>query len=1083
MKNIRQFGINKNIKMLQKIILVIVVGALLAGLFNQTAKALDVPKIVLEGAAADFRRIDLYWNALPISENSEAVEGKFEIFKDGQLFKKIDQVFIHNKYRISHSSCDYPVEESTTYRYYVRAYDIHGNFTGQSNEITVTTPPRYSFDHLPAFPGAEGFGAKATGGRGGRVVYVTNLNSSGPGSLRDALTQSGPRYILFKVSGLISLDGWWNMTGNYTFAGHTSKGGVMTRGYITSSAEDKNYQGMNNVIIRHLRSRPDHRFTDRASWPSEYNPTSEELTWGSPGGWDDAFRLINTRDVIIDHCSFGRAGDETIQVANSNFVSIQNTIFAEAIGNHYGLGGMLINYTSPKFPLNNLSIHHNMWNRVGGRLPEISNNSGYANDHVFNYEISNNLLWDPGSVIWVNSTGYPYNPQDQLYLHLNMVGNVMRTRNEYRQGFIVRDILKEGYSLFLKDNKMSLYPQYTDYQIVYGNTDFYRNHPNTFVGKEVRKTERHSYAPITYTQSVQLTDYMIRNVGAFPRDPMDKRLINYLEKDKIDPTHLCARPANDGHEFNWLTPPPPSMDSDDDGMPDWWELHNGLDPLVQDHNGRNLSTIYTGESGYDNIEIYLNRLSDHLVNGSSLTEMTPHVYPVSIQSAVASNGAIKTGQESTVTFTITPASPDSIDHVELSLDMLSAPYASPSPEVIATTRSGSTWTYTYTVPADRDPGDYQVLAHAVNNNGQHGYSIIPIDITASENSRIETPDNGNGNVSTGETNSSDSGTTIPSTTIPPATTPATIPPVSAVISLPAAGTTTQNGLTLQLTPVISKDVAGLGKNLLDQIGNRPIVELKVYADGKQINWENKNEPLVITLDYTPTTEELMEPDHIVVWFFDGKGKKAEVPSGRYDTLTKKVSFTTTHLGLFAVVNVKKTYNDISKSYVKINIEALASKGFYNWLEGDQFNPSRNITRGEFIYLLVTALDLHAPEGSSFSDVKSTDFYYRATGIAKRLGISNGMGNNRLGAARSITRQDMSTLISRALKVAKKSYPDGSISELKQFNDADKVSNYAKDSMSELVKAGVLKGYNKNLEPRKTFTMQEAAAVIYRIYNK
>lgn len=179
----------------------------------------------------------------------------------------------------------------------------------------------------------------------------------------------------------------------------------------------------------------------------------------------------------------------------------------------------------------------------------------------------------------------------------------------------------------------------------------------------------------------------------------------------------------------------------------------------------------------------------------------------------------------------------------------------------------------------------------------------------------------------------------------------------------------------------------------------------------------------------------------------------------------------------------KKFNDINSTYGKADIEMLTSKGLYEWIEGDSFSPKRNITRAEFLYLLVKALDLHANVGSNFTDVKNTDFYYEAAGIAKELGITNGIGNNKLGAKANITRQDMSSMMVRALKLANKNYPEGNAAELSQFKDADLIADYAKESLATLVKAGQLKGYNKSLDPRKTFTMEEAATVISRIYNE
>ena len=748
--------------MLSRIVFFLILGCLVSlGVITHPINALEMDSIVLEGGAADYRRIDLSWkaNTPAPSENSTDVEGRYEVYKDGNLFKVYNAVFTCGKYYISHSSCDYPVEEQSTHRYYVRAYDSEGNFVGQSNEVMVTTPAKYTFNYLPAFPGAEGFGAKATGGRGGRVAYVTNLNSDGPGSLKDALLQTGARYILFKVSGEARLSGWFNMIGDYTLAGQTSPGGIITRGFISASKEDKErvYQGMNNVIIRHLRNRPNCH------------------------GSDDAFRLHSAKDVIIDHCSMGRAGDESFQLSNANFVTIQNTILAETVGEHYGLGGMLVVYTSPRFPLNNLSIHHNMWNRVAGRLPEISNNDGNANDHVFNYELSNNLIWDPnGATIWINDTGRPYNPQDKLYLNINWVGNYMRTNNDHRAGMITTSLLSPGFSVYVADNRMSLYPQYSDYEIVYGNNSFYANHPNTDVGEATRLAERHPYAPVTYTPSLELSTYMTHNVGAFPRDPMDARLLYYVQNNTLDPSKMygaykyldgqvvpapnvsfanCGAGINPVDQFvtdlatgewlyltagqlvddsfyvKWRTAPPPPLDSDDDGMPDWWEVHNGLNPLEQDHNGSTLSELYTTKSGYTNLEVYLNRLADHVVDpmAVSLTEGQPENYPI-IANASASVGQVNAGTATDVTFSVTPADPDNVERVELSLAMLNDPFASPAPGVDRLVeRNGNTWTLTYTVPAHRDPGDYQVLAHVVakenvEGENEHGYAIIPLQI-------------------------------------------------------------------------------------------------------------------------------------------------------------------------------------------------------------------------------------------------------------------------------------------------------------------------------------------------------------------
>jgi len=132
---------------------------------------------------------------------------------------------------------------------------------------------------------------------------------------------------------------------------------------------------------------------------------------------------------------------------------------------------------------------------------------------------------------------------------------------------------------------------------------------------------------------------------------------------------------------------------------------------------------------------------------------------------------------------------------------------------------------------------------------------------------------------------------------------------------------------------------------------------------------------------------------------------------------------------------------------------------------------------------VTALDLNAQFDSNFSDVKPGDYYYNAIGTAKAMGITSGVGNNRVGADQGITRQDMATILVRALKAAGKDYPEGSIEDLNAFDDAHLIAEYAKTSLATLVKAKILQGYNRILDPNGSFTMQHAAVVIYKIYNR
>ncbi len=239
-----------------------------------------------------------------------------------------------------------------------------------------------AFSQLPAFPGAEGFGAFATGGRGGKVNYVTNLNTEGQGSLQAALNESGKRYILFKVSGVIN--GTVEVPpghGDFTIAGQTSTNGIIIRGFQSYNGDDRS---SGNFVIRHLRS----RIGDIDNYPSNAWLGADGLTLGG------------VHNAIIDHCSFGQANDEAVDISRSSGLTIQNCMLSETLGGHSYLGGMLINYSSPQSRMDSLSIHHNIWNRMGGRMPEISCETSYCNGKSLNIELSSNVFYDPRIEMW-----------------------------------------------------------------------------------------------------------------------------------------------------------------------------------------------------------------------------------------------------------------------------------------------------------------------------------------------------------------------------------------------------------------------------------------------------------------------------------------------------------------------------------------------------------------------------------------------------------------------------------------------------------------------------------------------------------
>jgi VCBS repeat-containing protein len=479
----------------------------------------------------------------------------------------------------------------------VTVTDGHGGVV--STAVTVAISPLADpGTPLAAFPGAEGFGAYATGGRGGSVIYVTNLNANGPGSLQWAIDQPGARYILFKVSGVI--DTQIHLTnGNVTIAGQTSPGGITIRGLVTDETpyQDQTVQApadfAENWILQHIRIRP-----------------------GADGPSDDGLRIRYTRNAIVDHVSIGNATDEAIEISYSHDITVQNTLIAETVGGHSFYGGILMNYSNPSygFELDDVSLHHNVFNRIEGRLPEGSRESAAAANSFMNLEMSNNLYWDPRFFVALGVTsGVASGGPQPIYWRLNAVNNFFRTANGFQFGMFDDQILNVARNeLFVSGNKMSLYPSRSDYQLFYCCNDYpSETNPNATSRRAQARATRHPFPAITYTPTDQLRTVLLNTAGAWPRDPMDIRLMGSVAANTISSAPIATNPAGDALLPAFTGPAPAApADTDSDGMPDAWETAKGLNPNVANTNARTLSA-----AGYTDLDVYLSELSASRVTG------------------------------------------------------------------------------------------------------------------------------------------------------------------------------------------------------------------------------------------------------------------------------------------------------------------------------------------------------------------------------------------------------------------------------------------------------------------------------------
>ena len=420
---------------------------------------------------------------------------------------------------------------------------------------------------LPAFPGAVGFGKEAVGGRGGRVVEVTNLNDSGPGSLREALEQSGPRTVVFKVGGTIAVDSPLKIANPYvTVAGQTAPGGGIT---IRNRGNDGNALKISthDVIVRYLTVRPGYHADDSGNIDAI----------GISGSSGDA------RDIIIDHVSLSWATDETFSTWYAvNDVTLMESIVSEALSysthpeGEHGTGVLLGSDGA-----GNITLHRNLLAHNRHRNPRIST-SGLVN-------VTNNVVYNSaGGTGWntpLRVTGERGGAQ------ANIVGNVWKAGP---------DSLPALHFVTVKDPVESLRIHARDN--VVPNDVF---HPDAL--PYVASTAI-APAPAGVAPADTLLDDVLAGVGnslmldqdgnlVDRRDAIDRRVV---EEVRNGTGYIIDSPEQVG---GWIDVANGTAyaDGDGDGMPDRWEKRHGLDP----NDGADRNGDPDGD-GYTNLEEFLN---------------------------------------------------------------------------------------------------------------------------------------------------------------------------------------------------------------------------------------------------------------------------------------------------------------------------------------------------------------------------------------------------------------------------------------------------------------------------------------------
>jgi pectate lyase len=413
-------------------------------------------------------------------------------------------------------------------------------------------------EQLPAFPGAEGFGAVAKGGRGGRVIKVTNLQPDGSGSLQAAGREQGPRTIVFDVSGVIEGDVIIEH-GEVSILGQTAPGaGVSIAGSLKTRYRAR--QPIDDIVIRFLRVRP---------------PNAR-------GAAGDAIQLSENKRVIVDHVSCSWATDETVDIYGAQDVTIQWCTLEESeiIGHPKGRHnfGLISGPNGTR-----VSLHHTLFAHHSRRCPAIANGPA---------DVRNNVVYD-----FRDGFGHENPPNDQGY---NIVGNY------YKRGpsdaKIFPFCFQGTVSYFLTDNYIDGVGVVQDPWAEADKLDGLR-----YYAQRGRKAEQEISVPkVTTNSPLEAYKLVLQQAGGLPRDAVTRRIV---EEVRAGGGSWGRKPQGDLLEG--LTPGEQVPDTDSDGIPDDWEAAHGLDPK----NANDQANVMP--SGYTAIEEYCNELAARLIAGSS----------------------------------------------------------------------------------------------------------------------------------------------------------------------------------------------------------------------------------------------------------------------------------------------------------------------------------------------------------------------------------------------------------------------------------------------------------------------------------
>jgi hypothetical protein len=445
-------------------------------------------------------------------------------------------------------------------------------------EGTVTRGDGWTFRvrHL-AFPGAEGYGRFAIGGRGGRVIKVTNLNDRGPGSLRAAVEAEGPRTVIFDVSGRIVLESGLAIRNPFiTIAGQTAPGkGICLSNYNFGML------GGRDAIVRFIRVRP--------------GDTS--------GRTLDGMGMASSDHCIIDHCSISWSHDEAFSSRGARNITLQRTLISEAlnIAGHSSYGEGKQHGFAASIGGDIGSFHHNLLAHNAGRNWSLAGALDKATRHTGRLDIRNNVVYNWGhrttdggakEVNFVNNY-YKPGPASQVF-------HVLMPERKLVEAFGPQDYYVAGNVM---EGHYGADEPYAGIRLIEGATF------------EAMLVEEPFFPSFVETRTAEEAyENVLADVGAnVPMlDDHDRRVIEETRTGTVtyegSRSGLPGLPDSQEDVGGWEDYPeihrPADWDTDHDGMPNAWERTRGFDP--EDPGD---GALDADRDGYTNLEEYLNELA------------------------------------------------------------------------------------------------------------------------------------------------------------------------------------------------------------------------------------------------------------------------------------------------------------------------------------------------------------------------------------------------------------------------------------------------------------------------------------------